>query len=182
MLQLARPLLAGLASVMALAAAADAKERASFIEGTFATEKGCKKLEAIAKGKPRNVETAPEVLTADGFAGWEGSCEFTKIFEHEPGQVWVGIMYCVEGAATNAATYAFTKTGPDTFDVAGGGGDEAEEYRRCEAVGAPAANADHAGEADGKKGDEKRGAAPEGDETKGAETKGDEKKAEEKTK
>ncbi len=116
-----------------LAAPLAAKERGTFIDGTFATEKGCKKLEAIAGGKPRNVETVPEVLTADGFVGWEGSCEFTKVFEHEPGQVWVGLMYCVEGASMNVATYAFTKTGPDSFDVSGGGSDEPEEFRRCEA-------------------------------------------------
>ncbi len=125
---------AALAAALCVAATAEAKERGTFIDGTFATEKGCKKLEAIAKGKPRNVETVPEVLTATGFAGWEGSCEFTKVFEHEPGQVWVGLMYCVEGASTNVATYAFTKTGPGTFDISGGGSsDEPEEYRRCEA-------------------------------------------------
>ena len=64
----------------ALPGGALAKDRAIFIEGTYASKEGCQKLAAIEAGTPRNVETVPEVLTADGFKGWEGACEFTKVF------------------------------------------------------------------------------------------------------
>lgn len=114
--------------------AAEAKEQAAFIDGTFATEAGCAKLEALATGTPRNVETVPDVLTKDGFLGWEGSCEFTRIHEHEAGKVWIGLMYCVEGATMAPQTYAFIKGGDDSFEVAATGEDEPQVYRRCDAA------------------------------------------------
>lgn len=122
------------------ATAALARERAGFIRGSFATADGCRKLEAIANGGPRNVATVPDVLTADGFKGWEGACEFTKVFEHEPGQSWVALMLCSEGATTTPATYAFVKSGDDAFDVSlSGGAGEPEEWKRCAAADAAAA-------------------------------------------
>lgn len=125
--------LAAFLAVGFLPTAVLAKEQATFIEGTFATEAGCAKLEALGKGTPRNVETVPDVLTKDGFQGWEGSCEFTRIDIHEPGKVWIGLMYCVEGATMAPQTYAFIKGGDGSLEVAATGEDEPQVYRRCDA-------------------------------------------------
>ncbi|MGD9667872.1 MAG: hypothetical protein AB7U75_02335 [Hyphomicrobiaceae bacterium] len=109
------------------------KEKASFIEGTYATEEGCKKLAAIEEGGPRNVETAPEVLTADGFKGWEGSCEFTKVLEHEPGRVWLGFMVCMEGATIAPQSVVIVRGEGDNLEVGNDGDDQPEVYQRCDA-------------------------------------------------
>lgn len=109
-----------------------AKEKADFIQGTFATEEGCKKLAAIEAGGPRTVETAPEVLTEDGFKGWEGACEFTRVFEHEPGRVWLGLMVCSEGAVVAPQSMVFIKGEGETIEVAGSDQDEPEVFQRCD--------------------------------------------------
>lgn len=113
-----------------------AKDRASFIDGTYASGEGCKKLAALEAGTPRNVETVPEVLTADGFKSWEGACEFTKVFEHDPGKVWVGLMVCSEGAGIGPQTVVILKGEGDSFEVADSDNEEEEPevYQRCDGV------------------------------------------------
>lgn len=111
-----------------------AKEPAAFLgAGTYAIESDCQKQKKIDAGGARNVETAPELLTADGFHGWEGACEFTKVFEHDPGKSWTGLMMCVEGAQFTPQLYLFMKseTG-DSFEVAQQNQDMPEVYVRCD--------------------------------------------------
>lgn len=130
----ARALVIALPCAMLLAAGpAAAKVKARFIAGQFATEEGCAKLKAIDAGKPRNVETVPDVLTEDGFQGWEGNCEFTQVFEHEPGRVWVGLMVCSEGMTIVPQSYVFIKAEDQSLEVAAAGQDAPEIYKRCEA-------------------------------------------------
>lgn len=126
-----RFLIAGLALAV-LPVGAVAKEKASFIEGTYASEAGCQKLAAIDAGGPRNVETVPQVLTAEGFKSWEGGCEFTKIFEHDPGWSWLGLMVCTEGATVGSQSVVIIKGDGDRFEVAEEDDDEPEVYQRCE--------------------------------------------------
>lgn len=116
-----------------LPAGVSAKEKASFIEGTFATDEGCKKLAAIDAGAPRTVESVPEVLVAEGFKSWEGACEFTKVFEHDPGRVWLGFMVCSEGAIITPQSVVIIKGEDDSLAVAADGEDEPEVYHRCDA-------------------------------------------------
>ena len=117
----------------AAATAATAKERAVFLSGQYATAEQCAKLRKIEAGGKENVSTAPELLDANGFRGWEGGCEFTKIFEHEPGQSWLAFMVCSEGMTVNAATYVFVKDG-DAFEVHQSGQEHGPElYARCDA-------------------------------------------------
>lgn len=109
-----------------------AKERATFLRGTYATKQDCEKQRAIDAGGPRNVETAPELLDRDGFNSWEGSCEFTKVLQHDS-TTWVGLMVCHEGAAVTPQTYVFQKIeGRDAFDVAGANQEAPDEYVRCD--------------------------------------------------
>lgn len=111
-----------------------AKERATFLKGQFATEANCEKLRKIEAGGPRNVETAPELLDASGFHGWEGGCEFTTVFEHDAGTSWVGLMVCFEGPTAAPQTYLFTRSeSDDSFEVTYQGQDQAELYVRCDA-------------------------------------------------
>ncbi|HRN83773.1 MAG TPA: hypothetical protein PK857_03055 [Hyphomicrobium sp.] len=117
----------------AWATAAVAKERAAFLDGQYATAAQCEKLRKIEAGGKETVSTAPELLDADGFRGWEGGCEFTKLFEHEPGQSWLAFMVCSEGMSVNAATYVFVKDG-DAFEVHRSGEEQGPElYTRCDA-------------------------------------------------
>ena len=117
-----------------LPGAASAKEKATFLSGQYATEADCAKLRKIEAGEPKNVETAPELLTADGFQGWEGGCEFTKTYEHNPGKSWVGLMVCSEGQTIAPATFVFLKSEEDdSFEVASQGQDEPELFIRCDA-------------------------------------------------
>lgn len=119
-------------ALLVASGAAVAKEKAAFIEGTYATQEGCDKLDALAGGKPRSVESVPDVLTSDGFKGWEGACEFTKVYEHEAGRVYIGLMFCGEGATLAPQTYAFIKGEDGSFEVAASGQDQPDLYVRCD--------------------------------------------------
>ena len=118
------------------ATAASARERAAVLLGQYATEKQCAKLRKIEAGEEApGVASAPELLTADGLEGWEGGCRFTKIFEHEPGRMWLALMICSEGPSITPATYVFIKEeDQDAFEVRGSDdlGDP-ELYTRCDA-------------------------------------------------
>lgn len=117
--------------------AAEAKERATFLSaGQYATTEQCEKLRAVEAGGPNNVGTAPELLTADGFHGWEGGCEFTKVFDHDPGKSWTAIMLCSEGMSSRPALYHFVKdVKEDRFEVTGPDSDDegSAAYLRCDA-------------------------------------------------
>ena len=125
-----------LAGAMGLAATpARTAERATFLLGQYATEKQCAKLRKIEAGGDESVSTAPELLDADGIHGWEGGCRFTKIFEHEPGRMWLALMICTEGPSVTPATYVFVKEqDQDAFEVRGSDdlGDPGL-YTRCDA-------------------------------------------------
>jgi hypothetical protein len=124
-----------LALALVAATAATAKERATFLAGQYATKDQCEKLRKVEAGGPNNVGTAPELLDADGFKGWEGGCEFTRIFEHEPGQSWLALMICTDGNSVTPETYVFTKNeGEDAFEVdRSDSGDGPATYARCDA-------------------------------------------------
>lgn len=113
--------------------ALQAKESASFLQGTYATEEGCQKLQALAAGTQPSLETVPDTLTANGFKSWEGSCEFTKIYEHEPGKVFLGLMFCVEGQTLTPVNFVFVKNDDGSFEVAATGQDAPEQFKRCAA-------------------------------------------------
>ncbi len=66
--------------------AADARQRPSFLKGVWATADGCKMQAAIDAGGPKSVETTPEILTADGYKGWEGGCSFSSVKEDGAGK------------------------------------------------------------------------------------------------
>lgn len=114
---------------------AGAAEKAGFIDGTYATDEGCKKLALIEAGTERSIETVPEVLTDEGFKGWESSCTFTKIFEHDPGKSWVALLMCVDGPTMTPLTYAFAKGDDGSVEVAGSGDEKPEVFRRCDGGG-----------------------------------------------
>lgn len=126
-----RMILAGaVMALMSLPAAAEPKTvKAGFISGTYATAEGCKKLDAIAKGGPKNVGTVPETLTAEGFDGWEGGCSFTSIKETEKGKAWVAQMACAEGAEENTETDTFELRPDGTIKVTNEG--KATIFERC---------------------------------------------------
>lgn len=118
-----------------LPAVAVAKDRASFLAGQYATAEQCQKLRKVEAGGAHNVSTAPELLDANGFHGWEGGCEFTKVFEHEPGASWLAFMICSDGPAMSPATYVFAKQeGDDAFEVHSPNDQDGPQlYTRCDA-------------------------------------------------
>jgi hypothetical protein len=119
---------------LVLATGAMAKDRATFLPGQYATKSDCEKLRKIEAGTPKNVENAPELLDAEGFHGWESECEFTKVFEHEAGKSWLGLMVCFAGASMTPNMYVFTKSETDdTFEVSDQNQDMPETYVRCDA-------------------------------------------------
>lgn len=126
-------LLAISAAAICLAQTANAKVRAGFLKGQYATEENCKKLRKIEAGTPKTIANAPELLDADGFKGWEGGCNFTQVFTHEPGSAWLGLMVCGEGATITPAMYLFMKSDTDdSFEVAGQNQEMPELYIRCD--------------------------------------------------
>jgi len=67
-------------------AAAEEPVKASFLEGIWSTEEGCKRQAALDAGVEPNVETVPGTLSVEGYRMWEGSCSFTSIASSGPGQ------------------------------------------------------------------------------------------------
>ncbi|MGD9784869.1 MAG: hypothetical protein AB7E80_13620 [Hyphomicrobiaceae bacterium] len=118
-------------ALAALTATALAAEKAAFIQGTFSAGDGCEKLKALDKGAKRTAESVPEVLTADGFKGFSGHCDFTKVYEHEAGKSWIGQLFCRDGDTISPLVTAFA-LGKDGAIIVGGGGEEGPEvFRRC---------------------------------------------------
>jgi len=110
-----------------------AKETANFIEGTYATIKGCSMLEKLGNGTKRTISTVPDTLDKYGFHGWEGGCEFTKVFEHMPGKVWTGLMYCVEGNSINAPNMVFVRDEENnSLEVIQAGDENPKVFHRCD--------------------------------------------------
>jgi len=128
-----RSLLIALALMASTAAVA--KDRATFLQGQYATSAQCEKLRKVESGGDENVGTAPELLDSDGFHGWEGGCEFTKIYEHDPGQSWLAIMVCTDATSSKPEMYFFSKNeGEDAFVVSrSDDDDEPATYTRCDA-------------------------------------------------
>ena len=86
---------AGLFAIEAFAA--DAVKGPPFLKGVWATADGCKMQAAIDAGGPKSVETTPEILTADGYKGWEGGCSFSSVKEDGAGK-WTVATDCTDAA------------------------------------------------------------------------------------
>lgn len=126
-----RRVAASLAGLSALTATAAADVVGTFVgPGTYATAEGCKKLEAIAAGGFKNVETVPETLTMQGFLGWEGACSFRSITEVEKGKKWKAAMDCHEGAQEGPESDIFERVDARTIKVTVMGNDTM--FVRCD--------------------------------------------------
>ena len=111
-------------------------EEADFLEGTRYTKttNGCEMYAQIGSSMELKEETVPDTLDPTGFHGWQSRCEFTKIWEHKPDEVWMALMYCTEDYATKPRFYSFTKKpgNPDpTFEVATQGQENPDVYFSC---------------------------------------------------
>ncbi len=122
-----------LSSVTVTTSLALAQGKADFLMGTFASTQGCAMHNKLKTGTPRSIETVPDTLDADGFHGWEGACEFTKVWEHETGSVWQALMYCSEGNTAGPQIFSFVRD-PETgtFDVSSIGQQEPETFQSCD--------------------------------------------------
>lgn len=97
-----------------------AETRARFLgDGTYATAEGCTKLQALANGAPRNLNTVPETLTAAGYQGWEHSCTFSSIKQIRKDKTWRVGTRCVEGPERWQTVEAFERRADGSFDVTG---------------------------------------------------------------
>ena len=120
-----------LALSAAPAFAADRHIKATFIgPGVFATEPDCRRLEALAAGAVRNLDSVPEKLTEDGIVGWENGCFFTKVTEQTKGRVWVARMNCGEGAQNWRETRTFRPGANGSWQVTLRR--RSTQYLRCE--------------------------------------------------
>ncbi|HEX4892231.1 MAG TPA: hypothetical protein VFV47_03015 [Hyphomicrobiaceae bacterium] len=109
-----------------------AQETASFLgDGVYTLPGGCAKLARIARGGPKNVQTTPETLNAQGFESWEASCEFTRVNVEVADRVWTTEVKCTEGPDEWTAVNRFEKIDADTFNVTVDG--ETSVYKRCDA-------------------------------------------------
>lgn len=125
-------LLIGMHALMGLPVRADdAIVKGTFVgAGIYATAEGCQKLAALAKGGDQNAGTVPELLTEDGFEGWEGSCTFTSVAEVEAGKKWKAEMQCAEGAEEGPETDVFERLPDGTLKVTQD--DHVTIFQRCD--------------------------------------------------
>lgn len=109
--------------------------------GTYAwRDGGCAKLDAIAKGGPKNIETTPETLDADGLHHWETGCSFKSIKEVAKGRKWVARMVCHnEDGKESPETNTFVKQRDGSIEMIDGDGKvvndgtETVVFVRCDA-------------------------------------------------
>jgi len=107
-----------LAGLLVCSAPASAEVKGDFVgPGVYALPGRCDKVEALAKGGPKNVETVPETLTANGFEGWEGACTFRSITEIEPGKKWKASKDCHEGAEEGPESDIFERLDDGSLKV-----------------------------------------------------------------
>jgi len=101
-------------------------------DGTYSPATGCKKLEAIEKGKASpNIATHPLTLTRQGTASWDGGCRFETIRETAP-QTFEAKMQCSEGAEEYEETVTFTRIDKDRIKVKSD--DDSLVYLRCKGL------------------------------------------------
>lgn len=107
-----------LAGLLGLSSPASAEVKGDFVgPGVYALPGRCDKVEALAKGGPKNVETVPETLTVNGFEGWEGACTFRSITEIETGKKWKASMDCHEGAEEGPESDIFERLDDGSLKV-----------------------------------------------------------------
>jgi hypothetical protein len=121
-------LIVAAAGLVGVPVAAKPGVKAGFIKGTYATDHECKKLRAVEAGGPKNVATAPELLTSDGFHGWENWCSFASI--KPKGDAFVAKMSCGEGPETWTETYTFKRAAYGAIDATEKG--KTTRYKRCD--------------------------------------------------
>ena len=97
-----RTRLAGaLAAIVCVIPAKAADVEAPFLgAAVYSTSQGCKKLQALAAGGPRNISTVPETLDRKGYHSWEGGCEIERIQQQVKGKRWLVALHCHEGPET----------------------------------------------------------------------------------
>lgn len=126
-----RGMMAGIVAIVVLAGSPVAARpgiKAPFIKGTYATDHECKKQRAVEAGGPKNVATAPELLTSGGILGWENWCSFVSI--KSQGGAFIAKMSCGEGLQEWTDTYRFKRLAGGAFDVTVKG--KTERYVRCD--------------------------------------------------
>lgn len=114
--------------LVAVPVAAEPGVKAGFIKGTYATDHECKKLRAVEAGGPKNVATAPELLTSDGFHGWENWCVFASI--KPKGGGFAAKMSCGEGPESWIEIYKFKRVADGVIDATEKG--KTTRYKRCD--------------------------------------------------
>ena len=60
--------------------------RRSLHRGHLGDGRGLQEAGSDRCRRPKSVETTPEILTADGYKGWEGGCSFTSVKENGAGK------------------------------------------------------------------------------------------------
>ena len=70
---------------------------ADFIQGVYARDGRCDKVQAIEAGAPKTADTVTDTLTSAGFQAWAGNCVFEDITEKEKGRSYQARVKCTEG-------------------------------------------------------------------------------------
>lgn len=73
---------------------------ADFIQGVYARDGRCEKVQAVEAGAPKNADTVTDTLSSAGFQAWAGNCAFEDITEKEKGRSYQARVKCTEGSKT----------------------------------------------------------------------------------
>lgn len=112
---------------------AHAKKSAAFLDGPYTmSDAACEKLQALAAGGPKSINTVPWSVARGGISYWEGGCSFSRIVERQKGKVWDVTASCTEGPDTSTERYTFARAGDGAFDVKLKGEKHARRYTRCD--------------------------------------------------
>lgn len=96
------------------------------------SDAACEKLQALAAGGPKSINTVPWSVGPSGISYWEGGCSFSRIVERQKGKVWDVTASCTEGPDTSTEHYTFARAGDGAFDVKLKGEKNARRYTRCD--------------------------------------------------
>lgn len=123
-----------LALILALFCATDPAwadgKTADFIQGVFARDGRCDKVQAIAAGAPRSADTVTDTLTSAGFQAWAGNCVFEDITEKEKGRSYQARVKCTEGSKSWVEMDAFLIDPSGNLITVWTDGDK-NEYVKC---------------------------------------------------
>jgi len=106
---------------------------AYFLKGVYATDEGCKKLEAneAAKGEPLVGKDRPITIERDGVYGLEWSCEYASIDRVARRKTYIATLFCLDAGESSIDHMSMAMKDDENLIAKRSSDGKPVSYRRC---------------------------------------------------